>query len=153
MNMPAPARDLHAQYAALAEALRPAILRLGRHLRRETLKTGISGSDAHLLAQVGKRPGIGVSELALAEQVSTASMSGQVKRLKAAGWLTEDDGAAEDQRRVRLLLTAEGLKAINAVRRSRTDWLATHVAALSDEDREMLNAAVEALGRLAEMRA
>lgn len=137
---------------ALAEALRPAILKLGRQLRRDTQLAGMSATDAHLLAVVGKRPGIGVSDLARVEQMSSPSMSAHVKRLKAAGWLADDPCTGDDQRRVYLLLTPEGQAAIDAIRRSRNDWLKTHLAALSEDERAALAAAADALRHLSEMR-
>ncbi|MDB5445467.1 MAG: MarR family transcriptional regulator, partial [Phenylobacterium sp.] len=52
----------------LADALRPALLRISRRLRQEAQRAGLSAQDAVLLGQVKKAPGIGVSALAEAEQ-------------------------------------------------------------------------------------
>src|SRR5215469_14142977 len=89
----------------LADALRPALLRASRALRRESHRAGVSALDAQLLGAVKKNAGIGVSELADREQMSRASMSGHVKRLEAAGWIARSAADADDRRRVGLALT------------------------------------------------
>jgi DNA-binding MarR family transcriptional regulator len=135
---------------AVADKLRPALLRLGRLLRREGQMPGISAVDAHLIGLVAKQSGIGVSELAAAERVSSATISVHVKRLVAAGWLQrrQEEG---DQRRAPLELGAAGEKALLDIRRSRTDWLAAQLARLDDEERAAIDAATGPLLRLAEM--
>src|ERR1700678_90483 len=93
---------------ALAEALRPSLLRVSRHLRREAQKAGVSALDAQLLGVIKKKPGVGGGELADIEQMTRPSMSGHLKRLEAAGWIIRDPACAEDRRRVGLRLTAAG---------------------------------------------
>jgi len=137
----------------LADALRPALLKASRALRRESQRAGVSALDAQLLGAVKKNAGIGVSALAEREQMTRASMSGHVKRLEAAGWIAR--AAAEpddDRRRVGLSLTAKGARALDAIRRRRTDWLAAGLARLSREERAALAAAAAPLARLAEDR-
>jgi DNA-binding MarR family transcriptional regulator len=131
----------------LAEALRPALLKVSRRLRQEAQKAGLSAQDALVLGFIRKNPGVGVSELADAEQVSRPAMSGQVKRLEAAGWIARR-GDPIDGRRSGLAVTPAGVKQIEAVRRRRNDWLAARLAHLSDEERERLSAAAEPLLRL-----
>ncbi|MFI4933126.1 MAG: MarR family winged helix-turn-helix transcriptional regulator [Caulobacterales bacterium] len=137
---------------ALADALRPALLRASRALRREAQRAGVSALDAQLLGAVKKNPGIGVSTLADREQMTRASMSGHVKRLTAAGWIGRSAAAQEDRRRSGLELTARGVKALEAIRRRRNDWLAARLARLSPSARAALAAAAEPLMRLAEDR-
>lgn len=134
---------------ALAEALRPALLRLSRHLRREAQKAGVSALDAQLLGVIKKRPGIGGGELADLEQMTRPSMSSHLKRLEAAGWITRDPARVEDRRRVGLRLTAPGESALASIRRRRNDWLAARLADLSPEDRASLTAAAGPLAQLA----
>ena len=147
MNAPTPSdKDL----VALADALRPALLRASRVLRREAQRAGVSALDAQLLGVVQKHSGIGVSALADREQMTRASMSGHVKRLENAGWI-ERAGAGEgqDRRRSGLALTAKGTKALDAIRRRRNDWLAERLSLLSGEARAALAAAAEPLMLLA----
>ncbi len=134
---------------ALAEALRPSLLRLSRHLRREALKAGVSALDAQLLGVIKKRPGIGGGELADLEQMTRPSMSSHLKRLLAAGWVMRDPVSAEDRRRVGLRLTASGEDALETIRERRNDWLAARLAALAPEARAVLAAATGPLGQLA----
>jgi DNA-binding MarR family transcriptional regulator len=136
----------------LADALRPVLLRASRALRRESQRAGVSALDAQLLGAVKKNAGIGVSELADREQMTRASMSGHVKRLEAAGWIERAAADADDRRRIGLTLTAKGAKALDAIRRRRTDWLAAGLKRLSREERAALAAAAGPLARLAEDR-
>ena len=137
---------------ALAEALRPALLRASRALRREAQRAGASALDAQLLGVIKKNAGIGVSELADLEQMTRASMSGHVKRLEHAGWIARAEREDADKRRVGLSLTAQGGKALDAIRRRRNDWLAARLSRLSADDRASLAAAADPLARLAEDR-
>ena len=99
MNTVAPvSKDIN----ALADVLRPALLRASRALRREAQRAGASALDAQLLGVIKKNGGIGVSELADREQMTRASMSGHVKRLERAGWIERAVGEDADKRRVDL---------------------------------------------------
>src|SRR5438874_11714441 len=69
----------------LANALRPVLLKINRELRRELHAIGVSAGQVSLLEQIRKSPGIGVSELAERERMSTPGMSGHVERLVKAG--------------------------------------------------------------------
>lgn len=131
----------------LAEALRPALLRVSRRLRQEAQKAGLSAQDALLLGYIRKNPGVGVSALADAERTSRPTMSAHIKRLEAAGLLARS-GHAEDGRRSGLAVTAAGSRKLEMIRRERNDWLAARLAKLSEEDREHLTAASAALLRL-----
>jgi DNA-binding MarR family transcriptional regulator len=131
----------------LADALRPALLRLSRRLRLEAHKAGLSVLDALILAAVKKNPGVGVSALAEAEQTSKPTMSAHVMRLTVAG-LVERRGDAADKRRAGLAVTAAGTRKLEAIRRQRNDWLAARLAKLTPEERDALAAAVAPLLRL-----
>ena len=135
---------------ALAERLRHPLLKISRRLRQESQKAGVSVQDAILLGLIRKLPGIGVSELADAEQTSRPTMSGHVKRLEAAGWIrrTEDE---TDARRSGLAVTAAGERQVEAIKRRRNDWLARRLAKLSEAEREALSAAAGPLMKLLEL--
>jgi DNA-binding MarR family transcriptional regulator len=138
-----------ADVSALADALRPVLLRLGRRLRREADQLGLSALDAALLQMVAKYEGIGVSELADKERTSRPTMSSHVKRLEAEGWLTRQAPQADDRRRVGLAITPAGLKALEAVRRRRNDWLADRLTRLTPEQRDLIVQAIAPLGEIA----
>jgi DNA-binding MarR family transcriptional regulator len=133
----------------LAEGLRPSLLKISRQLRREAQPLGLSPLDVTLLGAVGKREGVGVSELAELEQTSRPTMSAHVKRLEAAGWIRRLPPPAEDKRRFGLVITPAGKKALDAVRRRRNDWLAVRLTALSPAARAALVKAVGPLEQIA----
>ena len=144
-----PDRDPNDAVSLLAAALRPALLRAARHVRREAQKAGVSALDAQILGVIRKRPGVGGAELAEFEQMTRPSMSGHLKRLEESGWISRDPVSIEDRRRVGVRLTPSGEAALAAIQQRRNDWLAAKLDALSPEDRAALAAAAEPLARLA----
>lgn len=139
--------DTDPDIRALAEALRPALLRVSRRLRLEAQKAGLSAQDALLLGHITKHPGIGVSALADAEKISRPTMSAHIKRLEAEGLVARSDDA-DDGRRSGLAITPAGLDKLEIIRATRNDWLATRLARLPADDRALLQAAADALLRL-----
>jgi len=139
--------------AALAEALRPTVLRLSRHLRKQAEPVGLSAIDALLIGLILTYEGVGVSELADREQMSRPTMSAHIKRLESAGWVARGAPDPEDRRRVGLVVTEAGRAAREAVRRRRNDWLAQKLAALSPEARAAVQAALVPLAEIAGERA
>jgi DNA-binding MarR family transcriptional regulator len=133
--------------SALAEGLRAPLLRLSRKLRQEAQKVGLSAQDALILGYVRKNPGVGVSALADFDQISRPTMSGHVKRLEAAGWLSRTDNA-EDGRRSGFTVTGAGARKIETLQRHRNDWLAARLVRLSPAEREALAAAAGPLLKL-----
>src|SRR5919202_6271008 len=89
--------------ATVATRLRPVLLKLNRHLRREIHSLGVTGGQVSLLVTIKQHPGIGVRELASLERMSAPGMSKYVGRLEAAGLVAREPGA--DRRRVGLRLT------------------------------------------------
>ena len=144
-----PDRDPNDPVSLLAAALRPALLRAARHLRREAQKAGVSALDAQILGVIRKRPGIGGAELAELEQMARPSMSGHLKRLEESGGISRDPASAEDRRRVGVRLTPSGESALAAIQPRRNDWLAAKLDARTSEDRAALAAAAGPLARLA----
>jgi DNA-binding MarR family transcriptional regulator len=129
-----------------ANRLRPVLLRLARELRREIHSLGVTGGQVSLLAAIKHAPGITATELADRERVSAPGMSGHLVRLEAAG-LIERTRAA-DRRRIGLFLTAEGDKVLRSVRSKRTAWLAGRLERLEPEERDSIEAAIDALEKL-----
>lgn len=132
---------------ALADGLRAPLLRVARRLRQEAQRAGSSALDALILGHIRRNPGIGVSDLADAEQMSRPSMSGHVKRLETAGWILRSDHS-EDGRRSGFQITPQGTAQLDAVRQRRNDWLADRLTRLSPEARAALAAANEPLLQL-----
>jgi DNA-binding MarR family transcriptional regulator len=138
-----------ADSVALANRLRPVLLRLNRELRREIHSLGINGGQASLLIQIKSRPGVGVRELAALERVSAPAMSKSIDRLERAGLVARV--RATDRRRVGIEVSAEGERVLLSVRRRRTAWLATRLEGLSPVELDAVDRAIEPLSRLFEV--
>lgn len=136
---------------AIANRLRPALLRLARELRREIHSLGVTGGQVSLLAQIAASPDITASELAERERISAPGMSGHLGRLEAANLI--ERARATDRRRIGLRITDEGERVLRSVRKRRTAWLAEHLDGLTDDERDRIEAAIEPLERLLEPRA
>lgn len=130
----------------LAAELRPSILRLSRHLRREAIRGGSSSLDAQLLGTLREEPGLGVSELAEMEQMSRPAMSAHVKRLMTLGYVQREIAKGDvDRRRIGLTVTRTGTQYLRNVNERRADWLADRLAELGSEDRTALDRAAKSL--------
>src|SRR3954454_3600881 len=92
---------------ALANDLRPIVLRVARELRKETEQFGVTSRQATLLAVVKASPGLTLRALAEAEAISAPALSEQVDRLERAGLLRRLRSEV-DRRRVGLGLTPAG---------------------------------------------
>jgi DNA-binding MarR family transcriptional regulator len=132
---------------AVADALRPVLLRVGRELRREARAEGISPEQVGLLVAIKYAPGIGVRDLAGRERISPPAMTKHVDRLERDG-LVMRTPSADDKRRIGLTLTDEGQRTLRRVRSRRTAWLASRLRGLSAEELAAVEAAVEPLSRL-----
>lgn len=136
---------------AIADLLRPAILRLNRDLRREIrAAAGLSPFQTLILATLLMEPELGVNDLAARERIKPPSMSAHVKVLEAAGFLERVEGAHTDRRRVGLRITPEGERVLAEVKRLRTTWLAARIALLSTEERASILRAIDPLIKLSE---
>jgi DNA-binding MarR family transcriptional regulator len=133
----------------LANRLRPVLLHLNRHLRREAHAEGITGGQASLLAQIRSHPDLGVRDLAAREGISAPAMTRYLDRMEKAG-LVVRTRSLEDARRIKLALTPKGVRALRSVRRRRTVWLAERLEGLSPVELAAVDRAIEALSRLAE---
>ena len=134
---------------AVANRLRPALLRANRALRREVHALGVTGGEVSLLSLIREEPGIGVRELAAREGMSPAGMSKHIARLENAGLLGRT--ALPDRRRVGLVLTPEAARLLDSIKRRRTTWLAARLRELSPDEVAALDAAVEPLLKLADV--
>ena len=132
---------------ALADALRPVLLRVGRELRREARAEGISPEQVGLLVAIKYAPGIGVRGLAARERISPPAMTKHVDRLERDGLVTRTP-SADDKRRIGLTLTDDGQRTLRRVRSRRTAWLASRLRELSADELAAVEAAVEPLSRL-----
>ena len=139
--------DVTADPLAVANELRPVLLRLARQLRKETEQLGVTSRQVTLLWLIRGLPGLSLRELAAEERISAPALSGHVDRLEKAG-LIERVRDEDDRRRVGLSLTEEGERLLKRVRARRTTWLTERLRALEDDDVEAIEAAIGPLGRL-----
>ncbi len=131
---------------AVADRLRPTLLRLGRELRREKI-AGVSPQQVGLLVLIRYEPGVTVGGLAAEERVSAAAMSKRISRLERDGLVVRTPSET-DRRCVGLSLTEEGRHTLRRVRSRRTAWLASRLASLSPAERAAVSASVDPLSRL-----
>ena len=131
---------------AVADSLRPTLLRLARELRREKI-AGVSPHQVGLLVAIKYRPGVTVGQLAAEERVSTAAMSKRVSRLERDSLVARTKSEA-DRRCTGLTLTEGGQRALRRVRSRRTAWLASRLGALTPAELAAVGAAAEPLARL-----
>ena len=139
--------DVIADPTAVANKLRPVLLRLARQLRKVTESLGITSGQATLLWLIRQNPGLSLRELAESEGISAPALSGHVDRLEKA-CLIERVRSDTDRRRVGLALTEEGAKLVRRVRARRTSWLAERLDGLDPDELEAVEAAIEPLERL-----
>jgi DNA-binding MarR family transcriptional regulator len=131
----------------VADGLRPALLRVGRELRREARAVGVSPEQVALLVTIKYAAGIGIRELAARERVSPPAMTKHVDRLERDG-LVDRTPSDDDRRRVGLTLTPEGHRVLRRVRSRRTAWLASRLRELDERELAAIEAAVGPLGKL-----
>jgi len=139
-----------ADAVAVADRLRPVLLHINRHMRRETQALGVSAGQVSILSAVRERPGVGVAEIAAREGISVPSICAHVDKLEAAGLVTRNRDLAPDRRRVGLAITPEGQRVLRTVRSRRTAWLAARLAGLTTEQRATIEAALDGLRALVE---
>jgi DNA-binding MarR family transcriptional regulator len=143
-----PATKQQLDAMAVADSLRPTLLRLARELRREKI-AGVSPHQVFLLVAIKYTPGVTVGELAAEERVSTAAMSKRVSRLERDG-LVARTPSETDRRCIGLTLTEDGQRALRRVRSRRTAWLASRLGALTPAELAAVGAAAEPLAHLLE---
>ena len=131
----------------VANRLRPVLLHLNRHLRREVHTSGVSAGQLSLLSAICDNPSIGIAELAAREGTSMPSVSSHIDRLEASGLVTRRQ-AERDRRRVDLEVTPEGLRVLRVIRSKRTAWLSARLETLGQDDLATIEAAIGPLEAL-----
>ena len=132
----------------LANQLRPVLLQLNRHLRRELAPLGITAGQAALLHVIRTTPGVGVRALAAHEGISTPAMSRLHRpprgcrpgRPRALGRRIAAASASPSP--------TPALRALRSARSRRTAWLAHRLKRLTDAERAAIAAALEPLALL-----
>jgi len=122
------------------------VARLNR-LATQRIQMPLPAAQARLLATVEAHGEARIGDLAAVDHCSQPTMTTQVRRLEDAGLVsrTVDPG---DARAVRIRITAEGKRTLNAVRADRAAAIEPQLALLEPTDRQVLTDAVEVLRRL-----
>ncbi len=132
----------------LANALRPAVMRLARRLRQmqdESLGLNLNQLSAmSVLLNSGDQL---MGELAAQERVRPPSMTRIVNSLEARGFVTRRLDP-RDHRQCLVSLTDSGRQLLLANRRRRDQWLAVRIAGLDPAEREVLRRAVAVLEKV-----
>ena len=134
----------------LASELRLSVMRLRRRLATERHPDNDLSLTAMAVLGVLHRAGdLTLGELAEHERVRPPSMTRTVQGLEEEGYVVrrphESDGRASV-----VALTDTGRSRVLADRRRRDAWLATRLADLTTEERDVLRAAAPLLDRLAQ---
>lgn len=144
MSSTTPLSDL----ATEASALRMATFRLARRLRAQRTVESMSDGQFAVLASLrvhGPQP---LGELAGRERITPPSMNRIVNCLEEPGYVTRTPDE-HDRRRVIVSLTDTGLAVVDETVRRRDAWLEEALAALSDEERGILERASEIMREVA----
>jgi DNA-binding MarR family transcriptional regulator len=134
--------------AALASALRLAVLRLARRMRAERADTSLTLTQLAALATLDRHGPLSPGDLAAAERVTPPSMTRIVSSLQAAGLVTRTEHPT-DGRQVLLAPSPAGEALLREDRRRRDAWLSQRLRELDPAERDVLRQAVQVLDRLA----
>jgi DNA-binding MarR family transcriptional regulator len=122
------------------------VARLNR-LATQRIQMPLPSAQARLLATIEAHGEARIGDLAAVDHCSQPTMTTQVRRLEDAGLVSRsvDPG---DARAVRIRITAEGRRTLNAVRADRAAAIEPQLAMLEPADRDVLVDAVQVLRRL-----
>lgn len=109
-------------------------------------------AQARLLAQVGELGPARVGDLARADHCSQPTMTAQLHRLEARGWI-ERSADPDDARAALIALSARGRAALGAVRQARVAVVQPVLERLSPEQLRRLGDAVDVLHELLDVAA
>ena len=131
----------------LSARLLSSVARLNRWANRHA---GVSASIAawRLLAAIEELGPSRIGELARVDNCSQPTVTGQVSKLVAAGWVRREPDP-DDARAVRIALTPAGAENLRAARAARSAVLAPRLGELTETQRQMLADAVVVLEQLA----
>ena len=134
--------------SGLGADLLAVVARLNR-LATQRIQMPLPAAQARLLATIEAHGEARIGDLAAVDHCSQPTMTTQVRRLEDAALVTRtvDPG---DARAVRIRITPEGIRMLNAVRADRAAAIEPQLALLEPADRQVLTQAVEVLRRLLE---
>jgi DNA-binding MarR family transcriptional regulator len=133
----------------LDDELRIGVMRLARRMRLERGGSDVTDGQLSALFVLAKYGAQSLGSLSDFERVTPPSMSRTVGALEGDGLVTRT-ASADDRRKVLIEITPAGLAIVQETKRRRAAWFSTVLAALSDEQRDALDAAAPILRELAD---
>ncbi|WP_328340650.1 MarR family winged helix-turn-helix transcriptional regulator [Micromonospora sp. NBC_00421] len=134
--------------AQLAPQLRDAITRLNRRVRQARPVGDLTVTQLSALTSLRLAGALTPRELADVERVQPPTMTKIVAKLEERG-LVQRTPHPTDGRQVILAATEGGRAVLDQFERVRDEWLASRLAALTEDDRDTLRRAAEILQQLA----
>src|SRR3954453_16599022 len=122
------------------------VARINR-LATQRVRLPLGYAQARLLSTIEDQGAARISDLAELDHCSQPTMTTQVRRLEDAGLVARTPDP-DDARAVRIRITPKGQTMLAQVRGDRAAVIDPRIERLSDEDRDILSAAVGALHRL-----
>lgn len=133
---------------ALAEALRPALLRLTRRIRSQRVDTSVTLTHISAMVTLREHGPMSPSALAARERVQPPTMTRILATIEARGFVTRAPHPA-DRRQTIIELSDAGRRLLRSERQARDAWLATRLALLTPDERRRLSDVIPLLDRLA----
>lgn len=128
----------------LADRVHSLAMQLLRRVRAADAETALSQARLSALSVLVFSGPRTVGELAAADQVTAPTMSRLVTALEREGYVRRETDS-EDGRRVRVVATPEGVRALNEARRQRVSRVAAFLEGIDEEDRRTMMEATELL--------
>ena len=132
---------------ALASALRLSVVRLNRRLRAQRADTSVTLTQLAALSTLTKHGSLTPGELAAHERVQPPSMTRVLAALEARGLVLRRPHPT-DGRQALVEVTETGRDLVANEVRMREAWLACRLADLTPEERAVLRAASDVIGKL-----
>ena len=133
----------------LDDELRIGVMRLARRMRLERGGSDVTDGQLSALFVLAKYGAQSLGSLSEFERVTPPSMSRTVGALEGDGLVTRT-ASADDRRKVLIEITPAGLAIVQETKRRRAAWFSTVLAALTDQQRDALDAAAPILRELAD---
>jgi DNA-binding MarR family transcriptional regulator len=135
--------------AELSSLLRPSLLRLTRIVRNQRVDQSVTLTQLSAMGMLFKHGPMTPGELAACEKVQPPSMTKVLANLEERA-LVRRDPHPTDGRQAIIAITEAGVQLLDSERRSRDRWLSKRLAALTAEERSLLQRVIPILDKLAE---
>ncbi|MDT0450766.1 MarR family winged helix-turn-helix transcriptional regulator [Streptomyces hesseae] len=135
---------------AAVNALRSAVMRLGRRLKHQRVDESLSPAEMSVLGTLARCGSATPGELARKEHVQPPSMTRIVALLESKG-LVRLEPHPEDRRQKVVRQTEQAEAMLEESRRKRNAWLAELAGQLNEDEWETLRAAAPVLEKLAHL--